>query len=1082
MSLSDHLRDRRSPVRAYLEGLSARLIATATTSGGGRETTDVLGLADLAESRLLVPRPDGVDGTLVGMALDYRARVALGDFDPITSVAAAGAVRADGYRHLVENGDHRVDVLQSAFEVAVELLGSGDELDADRASVLLSHCERVVRAGGSKALSGATGGLLDDATDGADFSARVDRRLLDDLGALVGASRPQLESWQREIYEGIPYEPNPHFAGAPLVGGADGDWLVGDTLIDSKVYSNLSVSTLRGHLLQLLGYVMLDNNDLLGVRRVAIWLPRQQKLATWSLARLLGGDPEELLPSLRSGFVKATGRRQLARPEPVPERRRHQMLADNRHTHYDKLEALGRSEEADIRRRVGRNVVTPEATVRLLARDGTWRVREGVASNEAAPDDVLQALSTDTSKAVRLAVAANPGAPRAALNALTVDTDASVRWSARTNDGSVDSVGGGAVVVPEAVATGSALVPTADRDVASWDTKLVEGLMDVMLWSGWRLPIPEASYIWAGIAGRDIRVPEWLRSGLPRAVALDLLRADRPRWIRDRASWELPIDDPAVRAMLLEDVDPYIRWAALRRTTGIEAPDLTIRLAEFGASKASRVTFRKEGLDRHEVRPPREYDAEVLELLAAHRSTPPSVLTELAASAPPSIRLAVIANPALPEVDRALVVEAIMASRAVEREGLARIENQPLDVVERLVADQHSDVRIAVANRGDLSDEMVAVLASDREWEVRFALLQNPAASERAPSSLAIDVLREAPEISVPDVLRVVEELPESGEVDDAISASLVRLSKSRVRSPDLRSEAARHARTPADALERLAGSTDADLREDVAGNPSSPGRALAKLADDDVTEVRAAVACNVAAPDALVVDLSHDGGPEVRAAIASRYELDLEILARLIEDEDAVVRRAARRHPAAAEASRRYGLTVDGTGNDLAPQAGPVPIDREAFEALAGSSRAEQRMKVAYDAKAPLDILEFLGGERRSRQVRRAVAANPHAPVRLLRVLADDADEQVRQAVAFNGKTPADVLAGLAGRSIDLAIMVALNPDVPDDVLAALSHDGEPLLRYVATGRRLNRRLASKTDSSNHNQLEVSSGPTVTG
>ncbi|MGW9111845.1 hypothetical protein [Microbacterium sp. NPDC055683] len=1069
MSLSDHLRDPGSPVRAFLEGLSPRLVASASKSAGGREAADALGLADLATSRLVIPRPDGVDGTLAGMAFDYRARIALGTFDPLTSAAATGAVRADEYRLLVENGEHRVTVLQGAFEVAAEMLGSGDELDADRASVLLSHCERVVRAGGSKALSGTTGDLLDAAADGADLSARLDRRLLDDLGALVGASRTQLEAWQREIDEGIGFEPNPSFIGAPLVGGADGDWLVGDLLVDSKVYAHLNVSTLRGHLLQLLGYVMLDLDDLLGIRRVAIWLPRQQQLATWTLSRLLGGDPEDLLPTLREGFVKATGRRQLARPVPVPERRRHQMLADNRHTPYEMLDELGRSEDADIRRRVGRNVVTPEATVRLLAEDRMARVREGVASNEAAPDDVLQVLSTDVSKAVRLAVAANPAAPRAALSALTADADSSVRWSARTNDGEVDGTIRGVVAVPEPSAAGTTVASSTDRDETAWDTKLVEGLLDVMgnatPWGSRRLPVPEASSLWANIDGRNVRVPEWLQSGIPRAVAENLLRADRPAWLRRRASLELPIGDPDVRAELLADSDPDVRWWALKRAVNIEASDLTAKLIELGGSKAARVAFRKEGLDRlFEVRPPREYDAEVLEVLAAHRSAPPDLLTELAATASASIRLALIANPALPDADRRAVIEALMSSRAIEREGLARIEPLPLDVVERLAADQHSDVRLVVANRGDLSDELVAVLALDRDWDVRFALLQNPTATERAPSSLAIDVLREAPEISVSDVLRVVEELPESGELDDAISASLVRLAKSRVRSPDLRSGAARHALTPADALERLAGSTDADLREDVAGNPGAPGRALAKLADDDAAGVRSAVARNVATSDALVTDLSHDGDPQVRAAIASRHELDLEVLARLLDDEEAVVRRAARRHPAAAEASRRYGLTADVTGNDLAPQAGAEPVDREVFEALAGSSRAEQRMKAAYDPRTPVDILELLGGERRSRQVRRAVAANPHAPARLLRVLTGDADEQVRQAVAFNGSTPSEVLSDLAGRSIDLAIMVALNPDVPDDVLATLSRDKEPLLRHIAAGRTFERGLSSSS------------------
>lgn len=1058
MSLTDHLRDPGSPVRAYLEGLSPRLRASAVRSPGGRESADSLGLADLAASRLIIPRLDGVDGSLAGMAFDYRARIALGGFDALASLAAAGAARAEEYRHLVENGDHRVTVLQGAFEVAVDLLASGDELDADRASVLLAYCERVVRTRGSKALSGSAGTFLDVAADGKDAAAQIDRALLDDIGALLGASRPQLMSWQEEIADGISYEPNPHFVGAPFVDGADGDWLLGDVLVDSKVYSKVSVSSLRGHLIQLLGYVMLDLDDALSIRRVAIWLPRQQVLATWSLSRLLGGDPDELLPMLREGFLKATGRRQVARPEPVSERRRRQMLADNRHTPYEHLAELALSDDADIRRRVGRNVVTPEATVRFLAGDRSWSVREGVAMNEAAPEDVLQVLATDASKAVRRAVAGNPGAPRVLVGALTADPDSNVRWSARTNDGNL-----GAVRLPVAtaafIASDVAIAITADRDEASWDTKVLEGLMDVMddarLWAGWRLPIPEASYVWAHLAGRDIRVPDWLRAGIPRPVAEDLCRADRPDWLRHRASWALPVEDPAVRAMLLRDSDPYIRWSTLKRTIEIDASDLSTLLTHLADSKAARVSFRRKGAGRYETTSPQRYDLEVLEVVAAHSSTPPSILAELTSMTAESVRLALIANSGVPDADRAAIVEALLAGRIEGREKLARIVALPQGVVETLANDKDSEVRWAVATRVDLSDETAMALASDDEWEVRFALIQNPAAVERVPSDLVADVVRDAPGASFMQVLRIIEDLPESDEFDVAISEALTRMSTSRAR--DVRGTVARHPLTPPQTLERLARTTDVELRAHVAGNISTPEHTLETLAQDDKPDVRAAVAENGSTPLATVHDLSHDGAPKTRAAVAARGELDLEILARLLEDDDAGVQRVARRHASAAEAARRFGQIADSTGGDIAQAVAGEPIDREAFETLAGSRRAEERMKAAYDERTPVDILEFLGGER-SKQVRRAVAANPHAPSRLLRQLAEDDDEQVRQAVAFNGATTPEVLIDLAGRSIDLALMVALNPDVPDEVLASLASDTEPLLRYIATGRQLMR------------------------
>src|SRR6218665_2709109 len=244
----------------------------------------------------------------------------------------------------------------------------------------------------------------------------------------------QIEFWRESIASGERFEPNPSFSGSTLVGDADGDWFVGETLIDCKVYRSLTIPKLRDFLRQLLGYVMLDLDDALGIRRVGVWLPRQRLTPTWSLTRLLGGDPEELLPSLREGFVRAARGQQLSVPTPISERHKHQVLADNRHTPYEMLSDLARSDDKDIRHRVGRNAVTPEVTVRTLAGDPYARVREGVAMNERAPGDVLEALAQDSSIKVRRAVAANPGAPQSLPKALTSDLDRDLQQAACVND------------------------------------------------------------------------------------------------------------------------------------------------------------------------------------------------------------------------------------------------------------------------------------------------------------------------------------------------------------------------------------------------------------------------------------------------------------------------------------------------------------------------------------------------------------------------------------------------------------------------------------------------------------------------
>ena len=84
---------------------------------------------------------------------------------------------------------------------------------------------------------------------------------------------------------------------------------------------------------------------------------------------------------------------------------------------------------------------------------------------------------------------------------------------------------------------------------------------------------------------------------------------------------------------------------------------------------------------------------------------------------------------------------------------------------------------------------------------------------------------------------------------------------------------------------------------------------------------------------------------------------------------------------------------------------------------------------------------------------MRRVVAANPTTPANILRSLAEDTDAEVRRAVAFNTSTPPDLLVELAGRGIDLALLVALNPGAPLEIIDSLVTDDDPLVAHVASG-----------------------------
>lgn len=172
-------------------------------------------------------------------------------------------------------------------------------------------------------------------------------------------------------------------------------------------------------------------------------------------------------------------------------------------------------------------------------------------------------------------------------------------------------------------------------------------------------------------------------------------------------------------------------------------------------------------------------------------------------------------------------------------------------------------------------------------------------------------------------------------------------------------------------------------------------------------------------------------------------------LLGELLRDEQSSVQVAAFGNPSTRPEDRaRAQARWDHARRKSAPS-------RTDLEEMVASTRAEVRIRPAYDPRTPPDILVLLGGERRSAKVRRAVAANPNAPTALLASLANDKDEDVRRAVAFNGATPPAILKSLARTGVDLAILVALNPDTPTEILDELTEDAEPLVRHVATSAR---------------------------
>lgn len=1023
-----------------------------------------LGLTGLASSRARVPPVPGVDTARSGTAVDFRARIALNSFDPLDSTAAAGVALLPFHAREVDNGAHRARVLTEAFGVAMQILyAPADESELDRACLLLAHCEQIYRAGAA-ALAGSLGDALDRAERGLEFALRIDAPSLEDLRALMEANADQIDAWRQSITEGERFESNPSFAGSALVGGADADWIVGDVLIDSKAYAKLSVDTLRGFLRQLLGYVMLDLDDAHGIRAVGLWLPRQGLTRIWSLERLLDGDPEHLLPKLRAGFRAATADSQLALREPVTQRRKHQILADNKHTPRSMLVDLASNADADVRFRVGRNAAIPEETVRQLARDRHAKVREGVARNENAPADVLEQLSRDRSIGVQRAVTANRrraepvGSVRSAHGELLrPEHDAAKKTTLAPTDPSASPARFG-----------------QERDAGALDTQWFADFLTVTqrgAGSTWGrnhgIPVPEASARWAATEGRIFDVPSWLTGGLPDAVKHDLMCDNRPAWLRRRIAESLPISDPGVREKLLADADPEIRWSALKRTVELPDESLTNLLAGLATGRKERTRFRLEGDERQPwqlPKTPAEYERETLSLVASHPSTPQAALSELLGSKTPDVLVALAENPALPADDLTALLPRVLAIRSQDiRARLAASLRVPAAAARVLARDREVGVRLAVARNTAAPLEALEKMAGDAEPSVRLAVAINPACPADAAAAIVKSLLVSAADIGLLETIRAADTRTDLDLTVDLLADALDRLSKSRVRDPDVRRIVAGDERAITATLLRLTRSSDNFVRAAVARNANTPATALTLLAADSVPYIRASVAARACLDPALLSTLAHDEDPTVRARAAGNPRLATTILSRMLGDAERGVRAAAFGNPSTPPAEKAKAEAAwEQAWRDAAPS-------RKELEERVASNRAEVRMEVAFDPRTPADFLVLLGGERRSARVRRAVAANPHTPPDVLASLADDEDTEVRQAVALNSATPPGLLSELAGRSIDLAILVALNPNTPMRILDSLSEDAEPLVRHVAAERRAERAALTESESSGH-------------
>ncbi|MFE1321868.1 hypothetical protein [Kitasatospora phosalacinea] len=355
-------------------------------------------------------------------------------------------------------------------------------------------------------------------------------------------------------------------------------------------------------------------------------------------------------------------------------------------------------------------------------------------------------------------------------------------------------------------------------------------------------------------------------------------------------------------------------------------------------------------------------------------------------------------------------------------EGLAGNPALPAEAVERLVRLVEPDLSSELAERADLTDRQVEVLAERGIAAAGHLVEAGRVAAER------VDPRRQP--IAALALLR-------AGRAPAGWAELLVQ-------RRELWPELASAEWLPVGVARRLLAEADRDVLVELAEAQPDPG-ILAALAAHPSPHVRQAVAWNPAAPPGVLADLLNDRPPLPSCEVCERHPVpwthppdcpdpDCELPGGAACDgshqyaRHAIVQ-AALAHPNAPAADARRHLS-DPSGSLRARLAERTDLDPDAYTQLAASTE-------------PFVLA--------------ALAENPAVGERLIRQLATVPNEIVRRAVACNPAVPLDVLDRTRG-----GVVLRLGTTLPPRIAAAdpaeterLAASADPELRRLLALRR---------------------------
>lgn len=294
MSLNSHLRDRESPVRAWLE---TRFAHTRQVS------TEANRFVRNGRTACPISPPAASDASIVGTAVDYLVRAHLAPTALDSTVARKAAWRTQELAHKALLAEHAAVTRAKALRPWERELDEADWAALCTVCALLAKFEQCFRAG--LAVSFMVEIALDKVAKSDDTPAvvglTVGKGTLADLSTLGRAAvADHLDLRRAEVLH-----LNPTFAQSRGLGGADADLVYDGTLLDFKATGSTQI-IVRRVLWQLLGYALADTSDAHGIKAVGVSALRWRRRLIWPLDELtaeLMAEPAPTVAALRAEFA-----------------------------------------------------------------------------------------------------------------------------------------------------------------------------------------------------------------------------------------------------------------------------------------------------------------------------------------------------------------------------------------------------------------------------------------------------------------------------------------------------------------------------------------------------------------------------------------------------------------------------------------------------------------------------------------------------------------------------------------------------------------------------------------------------------